>query len=326
MKMMQSFTIAACLVTALVAGPASAEGYPVRPVKVIVPFGAGSGADVPARRITAEMSKFLNHQPLVIENKVGAGGVVGSEAVAKAPSDGYTLLVGTMNTHGISSGLYKRLPYDPLKSYQPLSRIAAFPNVLVVAPSLGVTSMQDLIARARASREPLTYSSSGVGTAIHLSGELFQKAAQVRLLHVPYSDISQYLPDVVAGRTDMTFGNLPQVLPFITAGKLLPVAITSSQRSNLLPQVPTMRELGFKDAEMSIWIGMFAPAGTPPQVADALNRAIRGAQAEHRVIDSFSADGISVIGDASPAEFAKFLALDVPRWVQAVEEAGVPKQ
>lgn len=218
------------------------------------------------------------------------------------------------------------VPYDPIKSYAPISRIAAFPNVLVVPATAGISSVKELIAQANQAKSPLTYSSTGTGTTIHLAGEMFQKAANVKLLHVPYADGSQYLPDLVAGRTDMTFGNLPQVLPFIKSGKLVPIAITTAQRSPLLPNVPTMEEAGFKDAEMSIWIGLFAPAGTPQDIVDALNAAANKALVQPSIRESFAADGMSTASDSSSADFARFLASDVQKWIKVVKDSGIPKQ
>lgn len=326
MKMIRVLGRAAFLSTALMLGVSQASTYPSKPIKLIVPFAPGAGADVPARRVAIEMSKALNNQSIFIENRQGAGGIIGSEAGAKAAPDGYTLLIGTMNTHGVNAGLYKRLPYDPIKSYAPISRIAAFPNVLVVPATAGISSLKELIAQANQAKSPLTYSSTGTGTTIHLAGEMFQKAANVKLLHVPYADGSQYLPDLVAGRTDMTFGNLPQVLPFIKSGKLVPVAITTAQRSPLLPNVPTMEEAGFKDAEMSIWIGLFAPAGTPQDVVDALNAAANKALVQPSIKESFAADGMSTASDSSSADFARFLVSDVQKWIKVVKDSGIPRQ
>ena len=309
----------------LAAGTATAQSYPDRPIRLVVPFGAGSSADVPTRRVAQEMTRLLG-QPVIIDNKAGAGGIVGSDLVAKAQPDGYTLLAGSVSTHVLNAGLYKSLPYDPMKGFAPISRIASFTNVLVVPSSLGVTNMSQLIALAKKEKEPLTFSSTGSGTTLHLQGEMFQRAAGVKLLHVPYADPSQYLPDLITGRTSMTFGNLPTILPYIKNGKLIPIAITTAQRSPLLPNTPTMAEAGFQNFEVAAWMALYAPVGTPPAIVKKLNDAVNSALQTTSVREAYAADGNTVVSDPSSAEFGEFHRQEMTRWMRIIDNAGIPKQ
>lgn len=303
----------------------AAEPYPNKPIRMVVPFGPGGGADIPSRRVAQELSKVLG-QSVVVDNRQGAGGIVAVDLAAKAPADGYTVVVGTISTHSLNPGLYKNLPYDPIRSFVPVSRIAAFSNVLVVPSSLGITNMKQLIDLASRSSKPLTFASPGTGTTMHLQGEVFQRVTGVKLLHVPYADMGQYVTDLIAGRTNMTFGSLMQVLQYVKNGKLIPIAITSPQRSSLLPDVPTMAEVGLESMEMAPWLAIFAPAGTPPNVVEKLNKAVNTVLQMDAVKDAFAADGTAPVADRSSAEFAAFLRDDVARWTKAIEEAGIPKQ
>lgn len=313
------------LVAAGAGGAAAADAYPTKPIRLIVPFGPGASADILTRRVAKELDGVLG-QSIVVENRQGAGGIVGTDLVAKAAPDGYTLGVGTISTHAMNAGLYKALPYQPVRNFTPVSRIGAFSNVLVVPTSLGVTNMKQLIDLAKRSDKPLTYSSPGTGTTLHLQGEMLQRTAGVKLLHVPYADMGTYLPDLVSGRTDMSFGNLPHVLPFIKSGKLVPVAISTPQRSPLLPNVPTMAEAGFESMEMAPWIAIFAPAGTPADVVEKLNKAINAVLQKQTIRDAYMADGITPTADPTAAGFATFHRREADRWVKVIEEADIPKQ
>lgn len=307
-------------------GPAvAADPYPNKPIRLIVPFGAGASADIPTRRVATELEKVLG-QPVVVDNKQGAGGIVGTDLVARAAPDGYTLGAGSVSTHALNLSLYKSLPYHPVRSFTPVSRIASFSNVLVVPTSLGVKNMEQLLDLAKRSDKPLTYSSPGTGTTLHLQGEMLQRVAGAKLLHVPYADMGQYLPDLVSGRTDMSFGNLPHVLPFIKSGKLIPIAISTPQRSPLLPEVPTMAEAGFDSLEMAPWIAIFAPANTPADVVEKLNKAVNTVLQKQAIREAYAADGTTPTADPSAAEFAAFQRKEIDRWVKVIEDAGIPKQ
>jgi tripartite-type tricarboxylate transporter receptor subunit TctC len=308
-------------VAAATAAPAHAD-YPDKPIRLIVPFPAGTGADISARRVAQAMSVILK-QTITVENRGGAGGSVGSEFVAKAAPDGYTLLAGTLNTHAMNSALYKDLPYDPIKDFEPITRITAFPNVMVVPTSLGVNTMAELIALAKKrEQQPLTYGSGGVGTTAHLSAVVLAQTAGVKLLHIPYQGTSKAMTDVLSGRVDMIFGNIPVVMPFVKEGKLKALAITSEQRSPQMADVPTVSELGMKNAEISVWIALFAPKNTPPAIVDTLSKAALTALKEPALQAGYAQDGGEVTVDATPAAFAEVLKADVERWGKVVRESG----
>jgi tripartite-type tricarboxylate transporter receptor subunit TctC len=306
---------------ASIGAPAHAE-YPDKPIRLVVPFPAGTAADISARRIAQGMSIVLK-QSIVVENRGGAGGAVGSEFVAKSAPDGYTLLAGTLNTHAMNSALYKDLPYDPIRDFEPITRITSFPNVMVVPTSLNVNTMAELVALAKKrEQQPLTYGSGGVGTTAHLSAVLLGQTANVKLLHIPYQGTSKAMADVLSGRVDMIFGNIPVVLPFVKDGKLKALAITSEERSKQMPDVPTVAELGMKNAEMSVWIALFAPKNTPPAIVNTLSKAALAALKEPALQAGYEQDGGEVTSDATPAAFAAVLKSDVERWGKVVRESG----
>jgi tripartite-type tricarboxylate transporter receptor subunit TctC len=306
---------------ASLAAPAQAA-YPDKPIRLVVPFPAGTAADISARRIAEGMSAVLK-QSIVVENRGGAGGAVGSEYVAKAAPDGYTLLAGTLNTHAMNQALYPNLPYDPIQDFEPITRITTFPNVLVVPTSLHVNTLPELIALAKKrEKSPLTYGSGGVGTTAHLSAVLLGQTAGVKLMHIPYQGTSRAMTDVLSGRVDMIFGNVPVVMPFVKDGKLKALAITSEQRSPQMPDVPTVAEVGMKNAEISVWIALFAPRNTPPEIVDTLSKAALKALESPKLKAGYEQDGGEVEKDDTPAAFAAVLKRDVQRWGKVVEESG----
>lgn len=306
---------------AWVGAPAQAA-YPDKPIRLVVPFPAGTAADISARRIAQGMALELK-QSIVVENRGGAGGAVGSEYVAKAPADGYTLLAGTLNTHAMNSALYKNLPYDPIRDFEPITRITTFPNVLVVPTSLKVNTFAELIALAKKrEQQPLTYGSGGVGTTAHLSAVLLGQTAGVKLLHIPYQGTSQAMTDVLSGRVDMIFGNIPVVLPYVKAGQLKALTITTEMRSKQMPDVPTVDEVGMKNAEISVWIALFAPKNTPPGIINTLSKAALAALKSPALQAGYEQDGGEVQKDDTPADFAAVLKSDVERWGKVVRESG----
>jgi len=303
------------------AAPAQAA-YPDKPIRLVVPFPAGTAADISARRVAEGMGRELG-QSIVIENRAGAGGAVGSDYVAKAAPDGYTLLAGTLNTHAMNPALYSKLPYDPEADFEPITRITAFPNVLVVPSSLGVDTLDKLVALAKQrAAQPLTYGSGGVGTTAHLSAVALAQTAGVELLHIPYQGTSKAMTDVLAGRVDMIFGNVPVVLPFVKDGQLKALAITSETRSPQMPDVPTVAELGMKNAEISVWIALFAPHGTPPGIVERLSKAALATLADPKVKAGYEQDGGEVTKDDTPADFAAVLKSDIERWGKVVKASG----
>ncbi|CAN5462797.1 tripartite tricarboxylate transporter substrate binding protein [soil metagenome] len=315
-------TAIAC-VLALCGGAAQAQTYPTKPIRLVVPFPAGTGADLSARRVAQSMASILN-QAIVVENRAGAGGAVGSDFVARAPADGYTLLAGTLNTHAMNPWLYRNLPYDPVRDFVPITRITTFPNVLVVPSSLKVNTLAELVALAKQRKDrPLTFGSGGVGTTAQLSAELLKQTVGIEALHIPYQGTSQAMADVLAGRVDMIFGNIPVVLPHIKSGALHALAITSLTRSPLLPDVPTVEELGIKSAEISVWIALFAPKGTPPDIVNAISRTALAALDKPEVQQGFAQDGADPVRDATSADFARVLKADIDRWGKVVKASGV---
>src|SRR5438552_13835540 len=254
----------AALRTVCVSG-ASAQTYPTRPIRLVVPFPAGGTTDILAREVGQRLSMTLG-QPVVIDNRPGAAGNIGADLVAKSAPDGYTLLMGTVGTHAINASLYAKMPYDHVKDFAPIILVAGVPNVLVVNPSLPVNSVQELIAYAKANPGKLNFASSGPGTSIHLSGELFKVMAGVQMTHVPYKGSAPALQDLLGGQVQLMFDNLPPSLPHIKAGKLRALAVTSVARSPALPDVPTIAESGLPGFEASSWFGILVPAGTPSAI------------------------------------------------------------
>lgn len=247
--------------------------WPERPIRIIVPFAPGGATDLVARLVGTEMAKNLG-QPVIVENRAGAAGNLGANAVARSPADGYTLLLGTIGILAINQQLVsKRLPFDAQKDFKPISMIASFPNILVVPLSSPAKSVADLVALGKA--KDLTYASSGVGTSLHLSGVMFAEASGLSMTHVPFRGSSQAMIDVVGGRVDMIFDNLPSAYGMVKGGKVRPLAVTGAERAPLLPNVPTMSELGFKNFVIESWSGLLAPAGTPDAVIRKLDAAVK---------------------------------------------------
>jgi tripartite-type tricarboxylate transporter receptor subunit TctC len=319
---------AAILVAVLGSGaaaqPASAQSYPAKPIHIVVPFPPGTGADLSTRRVAEPMSKILG-QPIVIENRAGAGGVVGASFVAKAAPDGYTLLAGTLNTHALNPGLYKALPYDPIRDFAPITRIVSFPNVLVVPSSLQVSAMPQLVDIAKKRQgegKSLTYASGGNGTTAHLAGAQLAQQIGTDLLHIPYKGTSLAMTDVMAGRVDMIFGNIPVLLPHVRSGALNAVAISTPARSKLMPDVPTVSEVGMPEMEMAVWIALLAPAGTPPDIVQKLHAAALEALQSATVKNAYEQEGSTVEVDKSPAEFGRVLKADVEKWTRVIKATG----
>src|SRR5690349_12578544 len=245
--------------------PAQPATYPTKPIRLIVPFPPAGTTDILARAVAQKLSETWGQQ-VVVDNHPGAGGNIGSDIVAKASPDGYTLLMGTVGTHAINPSLYAKMPYDHVKDFAPVILVAGVPNVLVVNPALPVKSVQELIVYGKANPGKLNFASSGNGTSIHLSGELFKTMTGIQMTHVPYKGSSPALTDLIAGQVQLMFDNLPSSLQFIKAGKLRALAVTSLERSSALPDVPTLAESGLPGFEVSSWFGVLAPAGTPNDI------------------------------------------------------------
>lgn len=306
---------------------AAPGGWPTKPVRIVVPFAPGGTTDILARAMAPELSRAFGQQ-FIVDNRAGAGGNVGAEAVAKSANDGYTLLMGTVGTHGINRALYAKLPYDPIKDFAPITLVAAVPNVMVMNPekakALGVTNVQDFIKAAKANPGKLNMASSGNGTSIHLAGELFKSMTGTYMLHLPYRGSGPALMDMVAGNADVMFDNLPSSMAQIKGGKLVALAVTSSQRSAALPDVPTVEQAGgaaLKGYEASSWFGLLAPAGTPADVVNRVQQEVAKALASPAVKERLTAQG-AIPGGNTPAEFARHIEQEHVKWAGVVKASG----
>lgn len=322
MAMRCSRRAAVLTLAAIVPGIASAAGeaYPQRPLKLVVPMAAGGNGDIIARLIGKDLTDLLK-QPVIIDNRPGAGGNIGADAVAKASSDGYTLVLGAVGTHAINASLYRRMPYDIRRDFTPVTMMASVPNVLVVHPSLPVKNVQELVAYAKSKPGGLNFASSGAGSSIHLSGEMFKSMTGVPMSHVAYKGSAPALTDLLAGQVDLMFDNLPTSLPHIQSGKLRALAVTSTTRSPALPDVPTMEQAGIKGFEAGSWFGILAPAGTPPEVVDALDRSIEAALQKPQMRQALSERGFQ-IAVKGPRAFAAFIDQEIDKWAAIVKASG----
>jgi len=297
-------------------------GYPDKPVRLVVPFLAGGATDLMARGMAQKLAEAIG-QPVVVDNRAGAGGGIGAEAVATAPRDGYTLLYSTMGVLTINPSLYPSLKYDPAASFAPVALTHVTSNLLVVNPRLPVKSVAELVALARARPGGLTFSSAGNGTSSHLSAELFKSIAKIDMQHVPYKGSSAGLPDLLAGRIDLTFDTASNFVDYTRAGKLRPLAVTSRSRSPAMPEVPAMAETpGFADYDVSLWLGVLAPAGTAPDIVRYLNRQLVKVMQEPAMEASLKPLGIQPL-HSSPEAFAKVIEQDRRKWAAVVKAAHV---
>ena len=302
---------------------AGAEGYPNKPVRLIVPFPAAGTTDLLARAIAQKLSEALGQQ-FVVDNRPGAGGNIGSEIVAKAAPDGYTLLMGTVGTHAINQSLYAKMPYDNVKDFVPVVLVAGVPNVLVVNPGVPVKSVADLVALAKERPGMINFASSGNGTSIHLSGELFKTMTGTQITHVPYKGSSPALTDLLGGQVQIMFDNLPSSLPHIKSGKLRAVAVTSSKRAPALPELPTIAESGIASLagfEASSWFGILAPAGTPRDIVQRINAEANRALQSPDMKDKLLSQGAEAVGN-SPEFFADYIRSETVKWAKVVKDSG----
>ena len=316
---MMAKAVAALLLMAAAAG-ASAQAWPVKPVKMVVPFPAGGPTDVLSRAMADKLGTALG-QPVVIENKPGAGGAIGADFVAKSAPDGYTLVMATTSTHSIGPYLAK-LPYDPQKDFTPIVWVGNATNILVVPPSLGVNSVQELILLAKKDPGKLNYATSGVGTVVHLTTEYFASEAGVKLTHVPYKGVQLSIPDLLSGQVSMLFDNIMTAQSHIKSGKLKALAISSPKRSPLVPDVPTMSEAGLVGFESVTWFGVFGPAGTPKAVVERLNMEVNKVLADPAIRERFAQLGFEPAG-GTPGEFAAVVQRDAAKWSKVIKDANV---
>lgn len=322
------------LTATVIAVSASAQTWPNKSVKIVVPFAAGGTTDILARAVAPELSKAFG-QTFFVENKAGAGGNLGADQVAKSPNDGYTILMGTVGTHGINRALYPKLPYDPFKDFAPITLVAAVPNVMVMnadkAKALNINTVPEFIAYARKNPGKLNMASSGNGTSIHLAGELFKSQTGTFMLHFPYRGSNPALLDLIGGSMDVMYDNLPSALPHIKSGRLKAFAVTSSQRSSALPDTPTIEEVGKQAGgalqkslagfEASSWFGLLAPAGTPAAIVNRIQQEVAKALNSPEIKEKLVAQGAIPSGN-TPAQFAALIESEHKKWATVVKTSG----
>jgi len=302
------------------AAVAAAQGYPTRPVRLIIPFPPGGSNDIVGRMIAAQLGERLG-QTMVVDNRGGAGGTIGTELAAKAPADGYTVLL-ISTAYAFNTSIYKKLPYDPVKSFTPVALLGSGPGVLVVNPALPVNSVRDLIAFAKERPGKLNNASAGVGSFQHLASELFRIQAGIEWLHVPYKGGGPAMMDLIAGQADASVGSLIQMLPHIRSGKLKALGTTGVKRSPVLPDVPTVAEAGVPGYEATNWWGLLAPAGIPPAIVERLHQEVVAVQASAETRKRFETEGAEAV-QMNPAQFGAFIAAETTKWARVVKEAGI---
>ena len=319
--------VLACAFAAVVAAcPAasSAQGFPSKPVRYVVPFGAGTSPDIVGRLLADRLTRTWGQQ-VIVDNRVGAAGVIGTAYVAKSPPDGYTLVQCNIASSAIAVSLYAKMPYEQSRDIAPVTRIGMTPNIMLVHPSLPIQSIRDFIAYARARPGKLSYASGLAGTSPHLSMELFKSMAKIDIVHIPYKNAAQAVADAIAGQVPMNISNFPASVVPVQTGRLRPIAVTSANRVAQLPSVPAVRESGFPDYEVNSWYGVCAPAGTPAELLDKLhddvNAALRSPELQARLTDL-------VMGGPATSrdEFEQFIRSEISLWARVIKEAGIPQQ
>ena len=299
---------------------AQAQEFPTKPIRIVVPFAAAGGVDILTRVLAQHLGDALKQQ-VVVENRVGAGGNVGVEAVAKAPADGYTLLMATTGTHTINPGLYSKLPFDAEKDFKPITLVASVPNLLVVNNNVPAKDVRELVRLAKSQPGKLSFASFGNGTSNHLSGEMLKSTAGVSVVHIPYKSAPQAVTDLIAGETTFAFVNTPLALPQVRAGKLRALAVTGARRSEATPEYPTMSEAGVPGFVVESWYGLMAPAGTPDAVVARLQKETVAVLAKPEVREFFAKQGADV-ETSTPAEFAKRVTSEKARWADVIKASG----
>ncbi len=320
---MQSIFIRSIIAVAALstASAALAQNYPTRPIRIIVVSTPGGSVDTMARAVGPKLAARWGQQVLV-DNRPGAGGTIAAELVAKAPPDGYTLIMGTVASFATNVSLYKSLPYDPVKDFAPITLVATQNLMLLVHPSVPAKSVKELVALAKKQPGNLSFASAGNGTGGHLSGELFKMLAQIDMLHIPYKGVQPALIDVVGGQVSLTFASIISAMPQVTGRRLIPLAVTGAQRSPAAKELPTMIEAGVKAYESATWYGLLAPAGTATDIVNKLNVEVVTALKNPDMHDRLSREGADPVGN-SPAEFAKHIQVEIEKWRKVVKAAGI---
>jgi tripartite-type tricarboxylate transporter receptor subunit TctC len=299
---------------------AQAQSYPSKPVRFVVPYPAGGPLDVVARLLGAKVTESV-HQPVIVDNKPGAGGNIGADAVAKSAPDGYTILMGAVATHAINPTLYASIPYDAARDFIPVTQVAATPNVLVVNPSIPAASVKEFVAYAKANPGKLNFGSGSTGSAGHLAGELFKSMAGVDMVHVPYKGAGPAMQDLIGGRIQLMFDNLASSLAQVRAGRVKALAVTTARRSSLAPDLPTIAESGLPGFDISTWFGIFVPAGTPREIVEKLHREFTRALADRDVREKILALGAEPVG-SRPEEFAAYIRTEADKYARVIQASG----
>ncbi|HSQ03278.1 MAG TPA: tripartite tricarboxylate transporter substrate binding protein [Burkholderiales bacterium] len=297
-----------------------AQSYPAQAIRFVVPFPAGGPLDIVARAIGQELNRSWG-QPVIIDNRPGAGGNIGADYVAKAPPDGYTILMGAVSTHAINVTLYSRLPYDPIRDFAPVTLVTSVPNILVVHPSVPAKTVRELIAVAKARPGQLNFGSGSTGSAGHLAGELFKTMAGVDMVHIPYKGAGPAVVDLLAGHVSLMFDNLASALPNIKAGRVRAIAVTTSRRSPFLPELPTISEAGLPGFDIGTWFGVFAPGGTPRDIVVRLNAEIVRILNTPGMKERLANLGAEPMGN-QPEQFAAFIKSEIPKYAKVIKASG----
>ena len=313
--------LALALTAAFSVGAARADDYPSRPIRLIVPYSAGGSADSVARIIAKRVGDSVG-QTIVVENRGGAGAIIGTDLVSKSDPDGYTLLLGQSGPISINPGVYKKLPYDPLKDFAPVTMTTSYPYIMVVNPKLGVKTVQEFVALAKSKPGELNYGTTGIGAANHLLTELFDSKAGITMTHIPYRGTSLAVTDLIGGQVQVVFADPVSALAHIKAGTLIALAVTSKDRSPVAPEVPTISESGYPGFDAIAWHGILAPAHTPPAIIDRLNAEIVKALQDQETRDLLEKQAMQIVGN-SPDAFANFIKQDIAVWKEVADQAKV---
>jgi tripartite-type tricarboxylate transporter receptor subunit TctC len=314
------YSVFLALVLAVPMPAAQAQSYPSKPIRFVVPYPPGGPLDVIARLLGAKVAESV-HQPVIVDNKPGAGGNIGADAVAKSPPDGYTILMGAVATHAINPTLYAGIPYDAARDFIAVTQVASTPNVLVVNPSVPASNVKEFIAYAKANPGKLNFGSGSTGSAGHLAGELFKSMAGVDMVHVPYKGAAPAMQDLVGGQIQLMFDNLASSLTQVRAGRIRALAVTTARRSALAPDLPTIAESGLPGFDISTWFGIFTPAGTPRDIVEKLHAEFTRALADREVRDRMLALGAEPVGN-TPAEFAAYIRAEADKYARVIKASG----
>jgi len=313
--------LTAALALMLASAGASAQSYPTKPIRLVVPYPAGGPLDIMARAIGQKLTEAWK-QPVVVDNRAGAGGNIGADFVAKSAPDGYTLLMGAVATHAINPSLYSKIPYDPVKDFAPVALVAQVPNILVVNPAVPAKTVRELIDLARAKPGYLNFGSGSTGSTGHLAGELFNTMAGVKMVHIPYKGAAPATADLLGGQVQLMFDNLASALPNVKAGKLRALAVTTLTRSPAMPDLPTIAESGLPGFDLTTWFGLLVPAGTPPEIVARLNAEIVRALDAKDMRERLEKMGAEPLSNNTPEHFAAFIRTEAAKYAKVVKDSG----